>query len=171
MAQGLEVLQAALAGKRVRFYKHEAWSSWINAEELRWFEIYCLWHYDWEIEDPRMTFAEAVAAIEAGAIVERPNRFDTLRLTTQFRRQGTDYEARFRDDEGGWTAWHYEGFAYEDIHATDWRVVTAEPQDERPTAGQLEAYLTDQQPLLTTIPEFIIGLRRRWPDWIREDPA
>jgi hypothetical protein len=89
--------------------------------------LYELWHSEWEIEEPPMTFAEAVEAMDAGQTVERES-------IGQFSRRGSDgYEYW----ETNALRWLPTAFGYGAIRATDWRIVTENKPDESATAEPL----------------------------------
>lgn len=137
MAQGIEVVQATLAGKRVRLAAWGPWYVWdADVGKFR-DEAGGYWGPSsrqlltdtWEIEEPSMTFTEADAAMVKGHIVERPARTDTV----QYKWDRGTYWMRYRSDDlsEGWSSWQESGFYADDIHATDWRIVAAHP---RPSA-------------------------------------
>ena len=123
MARGIEVLQAALSGKRVRQLigpNRSEWLRWsgsgIVGEDggARSLAVRELWEGDWEIDEPTLTFAEAVAAMDAGQTVERG--------VFWIRRQGSAEKYEYSSDQG--ISWHdCDAWDFGDFHATDWRIV------------------------------------------------
>ena len=178
MAQGLEVLQAALSGKRVRCRPgpEASWRGWyrwygdhlgteanINDECRLTLREY--WTWEWEIgASALMPFAEAVAAMRAGAVL-------TYRAgDVWFRRKGDEYEYRHRDD----TEWLPAGFNAGEMDATDWRIVTEpEPEDGRPTLREAVNYAYDtlQSPSGDGSGKVLATLHRRWPAMFRTEGA
>lgn len=186
MAQGIEVLQAALAGQLVRVKAHDP----ISQRWLRWcatchtFEwdgvghsppyevmvgVHQLWQDEWEIQERTLTFAEAVAAMDAGQTVTKGDG------TTQYRWEGSDYW--YHTD--GHHEWFPDAvFGWEEIHATDWRIVREEPQAERPTVPtQAEAieylcsfHLEKVYPdLFSDYAHSMLRLAIKWPAMFREE--
>lgn len=176
MARGIDVVQAVLAGQRVRIHGTHWWHTWdasVGKFRREDGEMWCpssrqLLTYEWDIEELLMTFTEAVAAMDAGQIVTR-EPVGSGRRGRWFRRNGSMYEVG-----GGPTTepmWYEYGFAPDDIHATDWRVVPeTEPtdiRDERPTRTEAASYLFTRKPQ-------VIGWQDRdtgnvtvcWPSWV-----
>lgn len=163
MAQGLEVLQAALAGKRVRFLSHinGQWGTWKDLAGLQNWGIHRLFDHEWEIEDSTLTFTEAVAAMDAGQLVEHGECLFRKRAGAHV------YEYKAYDDLG----WAEAEFDFQDIHATDWRIVP-QPTDERPTREDVAECIRDSW--LINAPETEIQaalnvMEVRWPAMFRED--
>ncbi len=143
MARGIEVLQAAADGKRIRT-DNGLWMDfgWLKSN----WRIGALWDNEWVIEEPTMTFAEAVTALDAGQIVSRQERRYRKHPT-----KGNAYQLGLKGWEMGdapgtskWV-WNPSGspdaevyFSGEDLHATDWRVVT-ERENETHLPSQSEA--------------------------------
>lgn len=136
MARGIEVLQAALAGKNLRYRDNfGTWRGWFHLDpqigilrspdHLWWNEgMNSFWEFEWEVEEPSMTFLEAVAAMDAGQIVERDGRQYRLNPDTEY------YEARSVVLKDSWRpdlVW-----TQEDVHAADWHVVS--PLSEKESA-------------------------------------
>lgn len=157
MAQGIEVLQAALAGKRVRPLGEVIWRQWdadhndlMTEEGVRFREINPIFTLEWEIEpDPPMTFAEVVVAIDAGHTVEHRTLNRTKygpRYLVQFRKSEDDYEERYQAQVGAWSNWGIARFDAADLHATDWHIVEEGPAksspDARPTQAEYLVWLT-----------------------------
>lgn len=151
MARGLEVLQAALDGKQVRYLiadqivSNQRWSRWMDFDGLEDREIRKLFTREWEIRESMMTFTEAVAAMEAGHTVERPINIEYAeRIQLRDCADPLAYEIR-HFWYGRWAAWVKRAFFTKtDIHATDWHVVSAtveETVDARPTKQEATDYL------------------------------
>ncbi|NMP23823.1 hypothetical protein [Sulfobacillus harzensis] len=187
MARGLEVLQAALNGKRVRMGPRYGWLRWCptchtlepsiehGGHALPYgVTVHELWHENWEIEEPTLTFTEAVAAMDAGQTVERITTPELAHL--QMRRQGDEYETRTILADGRTTAWGPILISSPAMLATDWRVVKEMPQDERPTAEELAQWLRNAigegSGFYPAVPPMLHGLEQaaqRWPGMFRKE--
>lgn len=187
MAQGLEVLQAALAGKRVRYrVDDEEWRGWFSPDGVGYLSLWMFSplldasgraaHITWDIEEPTLTFSEAVAAMDAGQTVERmldPDRHYRKRMAME---DGWYEGGRYCQEHEGWEFNDNViggGFDYEAIHATDWRIVTDGPQkstpDARPTA--LEVAIEVLRDIYGRAPERTAArrLETRWPQAFRPE--
>ena len=116
MAKGIAVLAAALAGKRVRLRGRSGgpptgWIHW-NGRQLVWSaeDVPCggrindLFSEEWEIEDSPLTFTEAMIAMDAGQIGERPAP-DERGDIVQYRVYKGSYEMRYHCLEESWSSW------------------------------------------------------------------
>jgi len=189
MARGLEVLAAALEGKRVRYFAEDEWSCWYHwdapylamPEGGKLFDarIAELFRYNWQIEEPTMAFMEAIEAMDAGQVVERtlPTGWGHLPTRYRWRRwsEGDGYEYAceltmgepFRD-------WIVTGFDPDAIHATDWRIVPDENEslDKRPSQAAVIKHLLYCDPLnLTSVDAIRIveELAVAYPAMFREE--
>ena len=143
MPNGIAVLQAALSGKRVRQLigpNRSEWLRWSGSGIIgedggaRSLAVRELWEGDWEIDEPTLTFTDAVAAMDAGQIVTKGDG------ATKYRWEGSDYWYCTDGDQ----EWFPDAvFGWEEIHATDWRIVREEAEEERPTAKEAVDHLTD----------------------------
>ena len=168
MPNGIAVLQAALSGKRVRHHEHgRAYcGEWIDWDRFRKFGFSSL-DWEWDLDEPTLTFAEAVAAMDAGQTVamdggggiEWQHR---LKPETDPNAE-REYECQRILSDGTRTGWHvqHEGFGFDDFHA-DWRIVREEAKDERPTIAEITAFLFDffygaVYPLQTRCGRYVAG--------------
>ena len=143
MPNGIAVLQAALSGKRVRQLigpNRSEWLRWSGSGIIgedggaRSLAVRELWEGDWEIDEPTLTFTDAVAAMDAGQIVTKGDG------ATKYRWEGSDYWYCTDGDQ----EWFPDAvFGWEEIHATDWRIAREVPEEERPTAKEAVDHLTD----------------------------
>ena len=155
MAKGLAVLEAALAGKRIRcpelkftkghwLWWHPGQEQFVDDEGQGYgLSVWHLMREGWQIEEPTLTFMEAVVAMDAGQTVERITSPELAHL--QMRRRGDVYETRTILADGRTTKWGPILISSPAMLATDWRVVPtakATPEDERPTLRDARAYLT-----------------------------
>lgn len=171
MAQGLAVLDAALAGKRVRFRRETfgAWSDWLDIDELKLRRIHFLWDRDWDIEELPMTLTEALVAMDAGQTAEHGEVeiFPGAPVLIQWRQREHVYEFRtlvmIRGSE--WSSWERGHFTKRDIDATDWHVVEDKPQ-ERPTPREAMDCLMEQ--VRFNVHDLVYALQSRWPAMFRE---
>lgn len=179
MARGLEVLQAALSGKRVRMGPRYGWLRWCptchtlepsiehGGHALPYgVTVHELWHENWEIEEPTLTFTEAVAAMDAGQTVTKGDG------STQFRWEDTDYWYRTDGDH----EWFPDAvFGWEEVHATDWRIVTEESKDERPSLEEAERFVTEHlassKARQFAMTRMLQRLAARWPAMFRKEDA
>ena len=115
MAQGIEVLQAAFAGKRLGYRRPDGVIAWYEpAEFLGNFVGLDVIRKEWQIAEPTLTFTDAVAAMDAGQIVTKGDG------ATKYRWEGSDYWYCTDGDQ----EWFPDAvFGWEEIHATDWRIV------------------------------------------------
>ena len=93
-----------------------------------------------QIEKPTMTFTEAVAAMDARQTVEHGECLFRKRAGAHVYEYKAVYEHKAYDDLG----WAEAEFDFQDIHATDWRIVREEPQDELPTQEEFAVWLASQ---------------------------
>ena len=110
--------------------RDKTWESWMAWEcaGFEWDDIHAI---DWRVveeEASSMTGTEAVTALDAGYIIERSMGSQDKELCTiQYRIRDRHYFMRILvADEGwssGWSAWRETGLFYDDLHATNWRVV------------------------------------------------
>ncbi len=148
MAKGLEVVQAVLAGQEVRH--GDRWYQWDPAigkfrmlyRQLGDAEYWCpssrqLLTDEWEIGVPAMTFAEADAAMLAGKVVQRGATGMSDRWLWRKSPAGDWYQCA--DSLEGGANWGGGGLDFDDIHATDWRIV------ESPPAVKEDPRLTPQE--------------------------
>ena len=191
MAQGLEVLQAALDGKRVRLKNYDRWyryapggGCFVEKDGKAWNPpLLTVMLSEWDIEEPTLTFIEAVAAMDAGQTVERAvdrcNNGEPDELI-QMRNCSHDADEEYYEIRhqryGRWDPWVKRlGFPKADVHATDWRVVTGEPQDELPTAEEAIQVIQDaiKHPMIkdTEAAEVQFCLKQRWPAMFRKEDA
>ena len=157
--RGLEVLQAALAGKRVRFRylaAASAWSPWLWWNTKKFYMegmgdlgdiLYHLFAplYEWEIEELSLTFAEVDAAMVDGGVVER-SAADARGDVVQYKFEHGVFWMRYRSPVigEGWSSWKETGLYADDIHATNWVVVGDEDEGESarmPTPTEAVDYL------------------------------
>ncbi len=158
MPPGIEVLEAAIAGKRVRceVLDGNTWLRWdsdiqgFRSEQgTPWhFAVRDLFIYSWEIEgEPPMTFEQACDALDAGQLVERGEyRFRPHPTKPKAYQRGywgftTDdpterwiYGTPGSEDAETW-------FTVEDFRATDWRIVAPEAKDDRLTLQEAGEWL------------------------------
>lgn len=183
MAHGLEVIQALLHGALIRPEGSSTtmrlhWCT--TCREVEYVQeggghtpptgmsLHELWHFEWEISYPSRTFAEAVAAMDQGMIVERSGVQYRLNQSTQY------YEVRTDGLQDTWT----DAFVWtpEDLHAEDWKLGTAGAEDvvKRPTRAECartlflllaEYSLTDGDFATYAVQEFW----GRWPEMFREE--
>lgn len=163
MAKGLEVVQAVLAGQEVRH--GDRWYQWDPAigkfrmlyRQLGDAEYWCpssrqLLTDEWEIGVPAMTFAEADAAMLAGKVVQRGATGMSDRWLWR-KSPAADWYQCADPLEGG-TNWGGGSLEFDDIHATDWRVVEDPAEvkdandgrsvdDRRPTLQAAASFLKD----------------------------
>ena len=194
MARGLEVLAAAVAGKRIRPADPE-WKfpgdRWLILDEKRrWFwdenhtpvgfSVNSLFTQEWDIEEPVMTFAEADAAMLAGKIVERQFSLPEDGGIIQLLYSDGSYKRRFRGQSWeGWTAWKETGLYSYDIHGTDWRIVDdpveADKRGELPTFLQFTEFFSNDKWLPAATWKILYGdleaVRSRWPAMFREEDS
>ena len=183
MPNGIEVLQAALSGKRVRQLigpNRSEWLRWSGSGIIgedggaRSLAVRELWEGDWEIDEPTLTFTDAVAAMDAGQIVTKGDG------ATKYRWEGSDYWYCTDGDQ----EWFPDAvFGWEEIHATDWRIVRAESEDdERPTRDEATKWLYQKgvradasQPdkiMIHAVAEgAVYELSQRWPAMFREEES
>lgn len=122
MAKGIAVLAAALAGKRVRLRGRSGgpptgWIHW-NGRQLVWSaeDVPCggrindLFSEEWEIDEPSLTFVEAVTAMEHGGPWPWIERMDNKGYRVQIKRLGTYYWRRVLRSDGTPTEWVQRGF-------------------------------------------------------------
>lgn len=156
MAQGLEVLLAALEGYEIQIVTEGAflkdfplhWDRGLGTLVLRKnrpvsVEIQQLFRENWEIltpwegeQDP-VLLAEAIAAINRGEIIER-SIVGGLYSAVQIQKHPTldAYMARWNGGKG-WTDWAIvSGLTYNDLHCNAWRPV-APTLDVRPTKDEM----------------------------------
>lgn len=183
--RGVEVLQAAVEGKRIRpadvrwQFPGERWLT--LDEKRRWFwdenhtpvgfSVNSLFTQDWDIEDPPMTFTEAWAALKHGDRVERPHPGGVEQYTLDIL-GGLWMRLIFAGVEGPWA----EGaVGAEQIDAVDWRLVTEVLQDVRPTRAEFAQWasdhLVDIPPLEGAEEPVVHEMMRRWPGMFREEEA
>jgi len=146
MTQGIEVLQAALAGKQVR-PTYSAWRHWDpNCHYLVDFygevmqtTIRDLWELEWEIEpDAPMTFTDAVRAMDAGRIVQRDGELYRKHPT-----KPDEYQWAVRYAGQFLAAEHWDGeavFDGGDFRATDWQIVEEGPVLQKESKDQRLTY-------------------------------
>ena len=160
MPNGIAVLQAAFAGKRVGYRRPDGVIAWYEpAEFLGNFVGLDVIRREWQIEEPTLTFTEAVAAMDAGQTVTKGDG------STQFRWEDTDYWYRTEGDQ----EWFPDAvFGWEEIHATDWRIVREAPTDERPTLQEAADCLA-HTPKLLCVNDAVTALHHRWPAMFREE--
>ena len=169
MTQGIEVLQAALSGKRVR--RHDdgdgitgTWHYWDGQRLLHLSGVWCncplseIFTTNWEVQEPSaLTFTEAVAAMDAGQTVTKGDG------ATKYRWEDTDYWYRTDGDH----EWFPDAvFGWEEVHATDWRIVRDVPTDERPTRSELAMALWRVHGNAHRAADELI---ERWPAMVREE--
>ena len=121
-----------------------------------------------QIDEPTMTFTEAVAAMDARQTVEHGECLFRKRAGAHV------YEYKAYDDLG----WAEAEFDFQDIHATDWRIVREDSKDERPTVPtQTEAieYLWSwrfedtAQDLFSGYVKSMKHLAAKWPAMFRKE--
>ena len=194
MAKGLEVLQAALAGKRVRKAGESGWWHWdpnryalVTDSRTPWAisGFIALWENDWEIEaDAPMTFFEADKAMLAGKVVQRSA--EGMGDRWLWRKDPSSEWYQCADPLEGGANWGGGSLEFDDIHATDWRIVeTAEAKDakedrptERPTVKEA-TYVAAQVFFQTHSSRFaeirrifeegLIVMQVHWPTIFREE--
>lgn len=149
MARGRDVLDAVLAGKRVRC-RDLGWDDWLQLDrdtglfvrdegDPSSFIFSAFFHAGWEIEsDPPMTFSEAVAAMDRGAVVQREHGDRWM-----WRKHPEDefFECAAPEREIDWGGGSLD---YDDVHATDWRIVPESSNGDeatRPTVAETEGFL------------------------------
>lgn len=177
--RGIEVLQAALAGKRVRRKGSSVW--WhVKPHTVEMVAeggaasgpLHMIDFADgaeWEVEEPSMTFLEAIAAMDAGQIVERDGRQYRLNPDTEY------YEARSIVLKDQWRpdlVW-----AQEDVHAADWHIVRDIPTQEEAVlpsrsecARAVEFELYTYTPPSGALGDYVVQhLQTRWPAMFREE--
>lgn len=148
MARGIEVLQAAMRGKKIRAidmeFPGDGWLTWGSRYHQFWDErhkvvdllIGTLWREDWEIEregSQCMTFADAMAAMDAGKIVERKTATGG---TIRYRRVMKQTTLQYQQTALPWRGWHPMVVDADVMSATDWTIVgesAVTPEDGRPT--------------------------------------
>ena len=196
MARGLEVLTAAVAGKRIRpadpdwKFPGDRWL--ILDEKRRWFwdenhtpvgfSVNSLFTQEWDIEEPTMTFAEADVLMSEGKIVERQIPLPEHEGILQLLYSDGSYKRRFRSlswEESEWTAWKETGLYGYDIHAINWRVVNdpaeADKRGELPTFLQFKEFFSNDKWLPAATWKILYGdleaVRSRWPAMFREEDS
>ena len=183
--KGFPVLRAALEeGRRVRVVTNTDFESspWYHFEDgglvtedggIVVFYLHDLFRYDWEIEgETPMTFIEAVAAMDRGEVVERPEATESTGVVRWRLRPGTLYY-EIQDYTGAWDV-ASEGFNYEDVHAMNWRIVQAAAlKSTRPTLAEAQEYLGaynghDSRWSADQMVEDLRRLREHWPHLFRK---
>lgn len=184
--KGFPVLRAALEeGRRVRVTGHTLPMSWYHFEGgglvledggIGHFYLNDFFRYDWAIEgETPMTFIEAVAAMDRGEVVERPEATESTGVVRWRLRPGTLYY-EIQDYTGAWDV-ASEGFNYDDVHATGWRIVPADAlKNPRPTLAEAKEalrFLHYPSAFGTKVPYELIenaldGLDEHWPHLFRK---
>ncbi len=200
MARGVEVLQAAVEGKRIRpadarwTFPGERWLMLDSKQRWFWdenhtpvgFSVNSVFTQGWEVEEPPMTFAQAVAAMDAGQIVSRQER-RYRKHPTKSNAYQLGLEGWEMGDAPGTTKWVWSPsgspdaevyFSGEDLHATDWRIVR-EPEKETRLPSQSEAISTlTSSPILSNgygsiglrpARDIIKGLAKEYPAMFRKE--
>lgn len=192
MANGLKVIQAAMAG-------HEVQSSapYFNGAILHWdptksklvdrdghanhVTLDMLFAYPWEIldstwpiEEPILTFGEADLGMVNGRIAEcRPKTADGD--VVQYRVVNGTYEMRFHGPEEGWSSWKETMIGFDDIHRATWRLMPDEIPDERPTIAEITEFLFGLFTVPSTLSKpvavdmLLEQVYKRWPAMFREE--
>lgn len=178
MARGLEVLRAAIEdGRRVwlRGGDNTGWIRW-EPSTWRWLDSDAneavinwrvFWSNDWEVEPAPsptegLTFAEAVAAMDRGEVVEHSYR--------RFRIRGEGY-AMWCEHVDGNAGWEKYTFDYDDIHATDWKVVQtyAAPARDRPTFREFTDWMWKWGGTWKALYAAMEVAQTRWPGMFRQE--
>lgn len=136
--------------------RDKSWDTWM-AWRCAGFESDDIHATDWRMveemavdkepdADGERDVTEMLRLLEAGHTIERSTGLQEQGVTTvQYRQVDQHYIMRYRIDDEGWADWAETGFYYDDLHATNWRVVVGangdveEARDERPTRdGMIE---------------------------------
>lgn len=175
---------------RLRIRPDRGWIEW-DPREMRWRPIDAtepFLHMGEIVNDDleitfgapvaRLTFAEAVAAMDRGAMVQRFEGTIHGAMVMRWRRNGEDDPYYVRQLLTG--EWERHSFDFFDIHATDWTIVSTEAPrkaDERPSMAEAKAYwqiaaaqgrvehLVDEQASFLLLHQ----LAARWPAMFREE--
>lgn len=186
MARGLEVLRAAIEdGRRVwlRGGDNTGWIRW-EPSTWRWLDSDAneavinwrvFWSNDWEVEPAPsptegLTFAEAVAAMDRGAVVTRAEGDGWLW------RKSPD-ESWFQcTEEAQPDRWDGGNLDYHDMHATDWRIVQTAAGKGAPTFREFMGWLRTWDGLDTawktlTLYAAMDAAQTRWPAMFRQEES
>lgn len=177
---------------RLRIRPDSGWIEW-DPREMRWRPIDAtepFLHMGEIVNDDleiifgapvaRLTFAEAVAAMDRGETVQRFEGTCHGAMVMRWRRDGAEprYVRQYLTGE-----WKHEAFNYDDVHATDWTIVSNEDPrkaDDRPTVAEVKAYWQGvaAQMYITRLEDvgpavadrlMIDLLANRWPGLFREE--
>lgn len=167
MAQGLEVLQSALAGKRVRWRgnRDRQWGEWRTAKQLANLSLWMLSEHlsdspevtkeiEWQIEeDLPLSEDEAWEALKRGAIVTNGTH------ECRMERAGDNWRKLSRPV--GTTEW-------EKSDPTRWRIV--QESNERPTREEAQAYIEDHSSISDYMANVAVTtLMQGYPGLFREE--
>ena len=175
MAKGLALVEAVLAGKRVK-HGEGGWLQWDPTIGRFRREDGTAWYSssrqlltdEWIIEADRpLTFSDAHARMRQGAVVELPMDNGGV---LQYRIRDGSYEMREGDTEGAWSAWDESMVGVDCVEATNWRVVSGAVADGRPTFAEFQAWLAkDRANNSWLIPNGIARMAQRWPAMFRKE--
>ncbi len=129
--------------------RRDEWSNW-GSGDVRYSDIHAT---DWRMveemavdEEPDADGERDVTAmlrlLEAGHVIERAGKGNAPDVV-QYQQVDQHYVMRYRSDNEGWSDWQETGLFYDDLHATNWRVVVGancaveEARDERPTVDEM----------------------------------
>lgn len=180
MARGSEVLRAAIEERRrVRpvgcdtwLHLNKKWRFVTDTGARTGLVDHDAYFAEWEIEpEPApptegLTFAEAVAAMDRGAVVTRADGDGWLWRKSP---DGSWFQCADAAEPDRWGPGHLD---YHDVHATDWRIAEYRTADDRPTFQQLAQWLRTWEGLdgaWKTVYAALDAARERWPAMFREE--